>query len=158
MLTEKEISSSFQEIKDLFENYEDNLARKEINKLLLSNAGHEIKNKVRVFIPHISVPDFSSMKDSFSYQDVMKEPKLYEGCFVRWKGRVSNVKVSEKEISFDFLVGYVDQRVLEGILRAHIEFSSKIDPAFAYEVIGKIILVDEKTIRLKITSLHELGV
>lgn len=158
MLTEKEITASFQLIKDLFEKYEDNLARKEINRLLLSNAGHEIKDKLLIFLPHISTPDFSSMKDSFTYQEVIKDPRLYEGCFVRWKGRVSNVKITDKEISFDFLVGYQDQKVLEGILRARMNFSSKVDPAFAYEVIGKIVPIGDKSIELKITSLHELGI
>jgi hypothetical protein len=157
MFSDKEIRTIFSRIKDLFEGYEDNLARKEINRLLLSNAGKSIKEKIRLFLPHIKAPDFVTLKESFTFQEVIKEPALHEGCFVRWKGRVSNIKAGEKEITFDFLVGYHDQKVLEGIIPARMDFAAKLDPAFAYEIIGKILLRGEKSFGLSIVSLRELG-
>jgi transcriptional antiterminator len=157
MLTEKEIKEIFQQIKDLLQKYEDTIARREMNRLLLSNADRNVKEKVRALLPYMKEPTFLTLEKSFTYQEVMKEPRLYEGCYVRWKGRVTNVRVTEKEILFDFLVGYHDQKVLEGIVPVVLKFSAKVDPSFAYEVLGEI-LVREQGIQLRGISIHELGV
>lgn len=159
MLSAPEIREAFQNIKRLLEEYKDNQARKEINRILLSNASRQVKDRVRIFIPHIKAPNFITMNDTFTFQDVSRNVALYEGCFVRWKGRVTNLKTTEKEITFDFLSGYHDQKVLEGIIPAKLEFPVKIDPAFAYEIIAQIVPAakNEKGFSLKIASIHEMG-
>lgn len=157
MLSEGEIRRSFEEIKQLFEKYEDNLARREINRLLLSNAGRMIKDKVGLFIPYIRTPNFADFPESFSFQEVMSSPALHEGCFVRWKGRISNIKITDKEITFDFLAGYHDQKILEGIVPARMDFAARLDPAFAYEIIARIVPKGGNALSLKIESIHELG-
>jgi tetratricopeptide (TPR) repeat protein len=156
MMTEQEIRTTFENIKDLFDRYEDNLARREINRLRLSNAGRAVKNKIQAFIPYIRTPTFAAFPESFTYQEVVKDPLLYEGCFIRWKGRISNIVVSEKRITFDFLVGYQDQKFLQGIVPARMDFAANLEPAFAYEVIGRITPASPG-ITLQIVSLHELG-
>jgi tetratricopeptide (TPR) repeat protein len=156
MMTEQEIRTTFESIKDLFDRYEDNLARREINRLLLSNAGRAVKNKIQAFIPYIRTPTFAHFPESFTYQEVVKAPLLYEGCFIRWKGRISNVVISEDLITFDFLVGYQDQKFLQGIVPARMDFAAKLEPAFAYELIGRVAPASPG-ITLQILSLHELG-
>ncbi len=157
MLSEKEIRSSFEKIKDLFEKYRDNEARREINRLLMSNAGRAIKDKVGLFLPYIRTPNFADFPRSFTYQEVADAPLLHEGCFVRWKGRVSNVRISDTEITYDFLAGYEEQKVLYGIVPARMTFAAKIDSSFAYEIIGKIVPKSDKAFSLEIVSIHELG-
>ncbi|MCX7787056.1 MAG: tetratricopeptide repeat protein [Spirochaetes bacterium] len=157
MLTQKEISESFQRIKELLQEYRDTEARIEMNRLLLSNATRDVKEKVRALLPYLREPTFLTLKTSVSYQEVMKDPALYEGCYVRWKGRVTNLRISEKEITFDLLVGYQDQRILEGIVPVTLRFSAKVDPSFAYEVLGEILLKGN-SIQLRGVSLHELGI
>jgi len=159
MLSAPEIREAFQNIKRLLEEYKDNLARREINRILLSNASRQVKDRVRIFIPHIKAPNFITMNETFSFQDVSRNVALYDGCFVRWKGRITNLKISDKEITFDFLSGYHDQKVLEGIIPAKLDFSVKIDPSFAYEIIAQVVPVpkNDKGFTLKIASLHELG-
>jgi hypothetical protein len=158
MLTEQEVRVIFDKIKDLFDTYEDNLARREINRLLLSNASQNIKNKVRSLIPFIRTPTFADFSGSFSYQDVMKDPLLYDGCFVRWKGRISNISISNKRIDLDFLAGYDDQKVLQGIVPSWMEFAANLEQSFAYEIIGKVAIPPGRPgIVLQILSLHELG-
>ncbi len=157
MLTQKEISESFQRIKDLLHDYRDTEARVEMNRLLLSNASRDVKEKVRALLPYLREPTFLTLKSSVSYQEVMKDPNLYEGCYVRWKGRVTNLRISDKEITFDLLVGYQDQRILEGIVPVTLQFSAKVDPSFAYEVLGEILLKGN-SIQLRGVSLHELGI
>ena len=99
------------------------------------------------------------MDESFTFQEVVRNIQLYSNCYIRWKGRLTNLKITEKEISFDFLVGYQDQKVLEGIIPAKLDFSAKVEPSFAYEILAQIIPTtgNEKAFSLKITSLHELG-
>jgi hypothetical protein len=158
MLTEQEVRTTFEKIKTLFDTYQDNLARREINRLLLSNAGQAVKNKVRAFIPFIMTPTFADFPASFTYQDVMADPALYEDCFVRWKGRISNINIAQNRIDLDFLVGYEDQKVLQGIVPAWMEFAASLEQTFAYEIIGRVTLASGRSgILLQIFSLHELG-
>jgi hypothetical protein len=158
MMTEQEVRVIFDKIKDLFDTYQDNLARREINRLLLSNAGQSVKNKVRAFISFIRAPTFADFSGSFTYQDIMKDPLLYEGCFVRWKGRISNVNISENRINLDFLAGYDDQKVLQGIVPSWMDFAVTLEQSFAYEIIGKVLVSSNRPgIVLQILSLHELG-
>ena len=158
MLTEKEIRDGFESIKNHLDKYEDNLARREINRLLQSNASGLVKNKARSFMAFITLPTFSNFTESFSYQEVAAQPYLYEGCFVRWKGRVSNVAVKPERINMDFLVGYTDQKVLLGIVPAWMEFAATLQADFAYEIIAKVVLASGKPgMMLQITSLRELG-
>ncbi|MDR2589254.1 MAG: hypothetical protein LBC67_07495 [Spirochaetales bacterium] len=157
MLTEQEIRSSFESVKSFLDRYEDNQARREINRLLLSNAGRGVKSKASAFIPFIQTPTFANFPDSFSFQEVRANPALHEGCFVRWKGRISNVVVEEKRITFDFLVGYADQKILEGIVPAELDFAARLEAAFAYEIIGRVVTAKSGGLALNILSLHELG-
>jgi hypothetical protein len=158
MLTEQEVRTTFGKIKELFDLYQDNLARREINRLLLSNAGQTVRDKARSLIPYITVPTFANFPSSFTYQDVMADPALYEGCFVRWKGRISKIEITQNRINLDFLVGYDDQKVLLGIVPAWMEFAAALEQTFAYEVIGRIALSQRQPgIMLQIISLHELG-
>ncbi|MDR1316242.1 MAG: hypothetical protein LBK13_05135 [Spirochaetales bacterium] len=158
MLSEQEVRVLFDKIKDLLDIYEDNLARREINRLLLSNAGGNIKNKVRTLLPFIRTPTFADFSGSFTYQDVMKDPLLYNGCFVRWKGRISNIIISDQRINLDFLAGYDDQKVLLGIVPAWMEFAANLEQSFAYEIIARVAVPSEQPgIALQILSLHELG-
>ncbi len=157
MLTEKEVRESFDHIKRLFETYRDNEARREINRLLLSNARRGVKDKAALFIPHIRTPSFADFGESFSHQEVAGFPPLYEGCFVRWKGRVSNLRVTDREMFFDFLAGYEDQKVLHGIVPARIGFAAPVDPAFAYEIIAKVVVKTPGAFSLDVVSIHRLG-
>lgn len=157
MLTEQEIRESFDNIKGLFDQFRDNEARREINRLLLSNARREVKDKAALFIPHIRTPSFADFNGPFTFQEVSAQPEVYEGCFVRWKGRISNLVISEKEIRFDFLVGYQDQKVLEGIVSARLGFATSMDPAFAYELIGKLVLRKTEGFDLDVISIHKMG-
>ncbi len=137
--SDKEIRKIFETIQKNFESYNDNLAMRDINKLLLSNADNNTKEKVKLLSSYIRVPDFSSLKTNFTYREFIKNPKLYNNCYVHWKGRLSNLVVTESLISFDFLVGYDDKKVLEGIIPVTLNFGARINSDFPIEVLGKIV-------------------
>ncbi len=155
-MEEKEIEKIYGRIVEHFHQYEDNLAQREINRLLMSNASKEVKGKLRILEGYIRTPTFSSITTNFSYKEVSKNPELYESCFVLWKGRVSNLRVDEDAIRFDFLVGYETEKVVEGIIPVVVPFAVDIDPAYPIEVLGRIEL-RENGIRLKTESVHQFS-
>ena len=68
----------------------------------------------------------------------MRDPGLYDGCYVEWKGRIANpVQAEDGSISFDLLEGYDTKIVLEGIVRVYIPESrtrQSIDGTMVYIV------------------------
>jgi len=152
--SDKEIRKIFETIRKNFENYNDNLAMRDINKLLLSNADNSTKAKIKLLTSYIRVPNFTSLKTNFTYQDFIKNPKLYNNCYINWKGRLSNLVVTESLISFDFLVGYDDKKVLEGIIPVTLKFGARINSDFPIEVLGKIV-ENSNIFAIEAVSVHQ---
>jgi tetratricopeptide (TPR) repeat protein len=152
--SDKEIRKIFDSIRKHFDSFHDNLAMKEINRLLLSNADTVTKQKVELLATYITVPGFSTLKTNYSYQEFVQEPELYNNCYVHWKGRLSNLIVSEKVIKFDFLVGYDDRKVLEGIIPVILNFGARINSEFPIEILGKIVM-NEGEYGIEAVSIHQ---
>ncbi len=153
-LTEKELEKLLVGIRDNFNHFEDNSARLKINQILLSNADIKIKNQVKLLGGYLKEPSFATLKTNYSYQDFLKDPLLYENCYVIWKGRVSNLIVTEESITFDLLVGYESGKILDGIVPVILNFGVKIDTALPVEVLGKITFKDSKLF-LQGVSIHQ---
>ncbi len=152
--SDKEIRKLFESIRKYFDSYHDNIAMREINRLLLSNADNATKQKAELLSSYISVPGFTTLKTNFSYQEFKAEPKLFENCYVHWKGRLSNYILTEDLIMFDFLVGYDEKKILEGIIPVILDFGARIDSNFPIEVLGKITET-EKGYTLEAVSVHQ---
>ncbi len=152
--TNKELRKLFETIRHYFDTYQDNLAMREINRLLLSNADNETRTKALLLEKYITIPGFTTLKNNFTYQEFVKEPELYLNCYVIWKGKLSNLLVTENLISFDFLVGYEDEKVLEGIIPVTLNFGARIDTTLPIEVLGKIVSTDSEII-LEAVSIHQ---
>jgi tetratricopeptide (TPR) repeat protein len=120
VLTEKQALDSFERAKDYFQAYRDNAALVEINRLLGSNASAGVKEKARSLRAFVGKPDFRTVKDAPSYAEVQADPSLYDGCTVIWKGMAANVRQEGQTVLFDFLVGYQDKKLLEGLVSASI--------------------------------------
>jgi hypothetical protein len=155
VLTKKEIMNTFSSAKEYFNRYRDNLAQREINRLLYSNASEMVKEKARLLMDHLKAPTFTSLKTSFSYNEVMEDPHLYRNCYVIWKGRVSNINIGTDVITFDFLVGYHEEKVLQGIIPVKLHFGADIEPTFPLEILGQIKVDDRMW--LKGISIHKLA-
>ncbi len=152
--TDKEIRKLFETIRHYFDTYQDNLAMREINRLLLSNADEDTRTKALLLAKYITVPGFTTLKNNFSYQEYIKEPELYLNCYVHWKGKVSNLLVTENEIRFDFLVGYEDEKVLEGIIPVSLDFGARIDTTLPIEILGKLTNTGSEIV-LTAVSIHQ---
>lgn len=158
VMSADEIRDTFELIGRYFNEHRDNEARREINRVLHSNAQQELKERARMLSDYLRTPSFTDLEpeDSFSYDEVMSEPRLYDRTFVRWRGRVANLETNEEDIRFDFLVGYEDERVLEGIVPARVSFSARVEPAMPVELIGQVI-INNGISALEVTSIRRIS-
>ena len=116
-LTDKEINKAYEDARKYAVEHRDNAALVEINRIASSNASSVIKAKAET-LKSTLFPDiigFDNLKDNYSYEQVVKDPVLYSGCYVAWDGRIANPKVMDNGfISFTLLVGYVNKRDMIG--------------------------------------------
>ncbi len=139
VLTEKEIIQLMDEAKVQFNRFNDNTVQQIVNKLKNSNASETVRQKALMLEKYLRRPDFTNFQEHISYEEVMKDPLLYENCYVRWKGKVSNLEITASEIQFDFLVGYQDNKILKGIVPVHFDFAVSLEQGSPVEIIGKIV-------------------
>jgi tetratricopeptide (TPR) repeat protein len=140
ILTEKEVRSTFKKARNELLAFHDNRAAVEINRLLLSNAASPVKERARMLKGFITQATFDTLRDGYPYSVVVKQPALYEGCSVDWKGKVANLAIGTDAITFDLLVGYDQERELEGIVRVSLPFAAEMHDGDAVEVLGQVAL------------------
>ena len=138
VLTEKEVRQVFQKARGLLLQYRDNLATVEINRILLSNAALAIQERARLLKGFVTQPTFDTLRDSFPYAKVVTQPALYDGCSVKWKGKIANLRTAKDAMSFDFLVGYDQEKELEGIVPVSLPFAVQLENGIALEVLGQV--------------------
>jgi tetratricopeptide (TPR) repeat protein len=144
ILTKSQVEQSFSKAQTEFQRFNDNAAQLEINRILNSNAAVSVKQKARELMTYLAEPSFDSIKNSFSYTDVSKEPVLYTDCWVLWSGRVSNITVTDTITRCSLLIGYEDMKNIEGIVPLQLPSSILIDPEKPVSVLAKIIFPDGK--------------
>ena len=156
VLSEKEIEDTFRAAKRLFSQFRDNLAQREINRILGSNASIAVKEQVRTIARYISVPNFTTMRDVFDYETVQEDPFLYADTFVIWSGKISNLSITNERILFDLLVGYEENEVLLGVVPVTLSFAALLNQGDAIEVLGRVQVDADLSIVLSGISIHKL--
>ncbi|MBN2652721.1 MAG: tetratricopeptide repeat protein [Spirochaetales bacterium] len=160
-MSEEQIKYHYNLCLRYFDKRHDNLARIEFNRLLHSNASEDIKNRVKTMDSMITVPDFNTFKDNHDYSVVINPsdkyaPYVYDRIFVTWKGRISDIEVFKEKIKFNFLIGYHDKKIVEGIVAAETAFAQEIDNRFGYEILGQIIVNQDASLFLRVISLRKI--
>lgn len=155
LLTRDEVEQSYAKVIEYYDSYKDNLAQREVNRLLHSNASAEIKSKVELLQGYFKKPDYLDFYTDFTYTQAAEDPKLYQNCYVLWSGRVSNLKVLDDRIEFLFLVGFEKETSLEGIIPAHVDYAVDVDPEMAVEILGRLEWVDRK-LGLKVETIRHI--
>ena len=138
ILTSRQILDSYESIKSYFNQYRDNAAQVEINRLLNSNASASVRKKVMMLMDYLSEPGFDTIKDNYSYSQVRAEPVLYLNCWVVWKGMATNIVRTDNSTDFNFLVGYDRNSDLEGVVRVHFPRALSFDQEQPFELLGQI--------------------
>jgi hypothetical protein len=150
----------YEEGRRLFIEGRDDAAKRAFNRLLESNASEAIKNKARILISYAEIPGFDTLRDRFTYAEVIRDPALYRDCHVIWRGMATNLKTPEDGTGFDFLVGYDTRSTLEGIVPVAFDFSVSVNLERPLEVLGRIVPVSTpkgEDIRLEGVALHQAG-
>ncbi len=155
VLTEKDALSTFESAKKLFNDYRDEAALVEVNRLLLSNASRQVKTKAEALARYTREPSFVSMPDRFTFADVNAFPRLFNGVAVIWKGLPANIENSESGTNFDLLVGYHDKRKLDGIVSVRALFELRLPPDRPVEVLARVMATSGGFI-LECVAVHEL--
>lgn len=156
-LTSREVQQLFSQVGDYFNAGRDNMVRRELNRITLSNAAPDIKARAEMLRDYLKVPDFSNFQDDFSYSEVDRDPVLHEHVFVRWRGRIANIDVGTERIRFDLLVGYHTGQIVEGIVPVELDFAVLLDDTNAIEVIGRIELDSAGAVLVRGTSIRMLS-
>jgi tetratricopeptide (TPR) repeat protein len=141
ILTEKQVLAFYERARNYFNNYDDNNARIEINRIMRSNASAPIKNKTGILLHYIDENKigFDTLKTNFSYADVSKTPPLYAGCYVIWSGVAANISAEASSTSFDFLIGYENRSNITGIVRVRCPFAATLSSEIPLELLGRIV-------------------
>jgi tetratricopeptide (TPR) repeat protein len=155
ILSEKDALATFESAKKLFNDYRDEAALVEINRLLLSNASRQVKAKAEALARYAREPSFISMPDRFAFTDVDAFPRLYDGVAVIWKGLPANIENVEVGTHFDLLVGYHDKRKLDGIVAVRAPFELRLPPDRPVEVLARVKATSGGFI-LECVAVHEL--
>lgn len=156
ILTSREIESSWLRSRNYFQDWRDNAAQVEVNRLLGSNASAAVKQKARLLMTWFTMPGFDTLKDNYTYAEVNEDPYLYLDCWVIWKGMATNLKETPGALSFDFLIGYDTRNRLEGVLPVIFDGGSPVDTDTPLEVLGKLTL-DNGRLSLQVKAIHQTG-
>ncbi|MFP4643224.1 MAG: tetratricopeptide repeat protein [Spirochaetales bacterium] len=156
-LSDSEIEATFDRMREYFLDERDNMANREINRILHSNATSELKTRAKTLQGYLKAPSFADFSDGFSYEQVTSDPWLYDGAHVRWRGRPSNVDINEERIAFDFLVGYEDGRELDGVVPTEFDFAVRMDSSYVVEILARVEREDGEEIALQGVSSRVLG-
>jgi len=154
LLTEQQLEESLRSAQNYLLEYRDNWARREVNRILLSNASEEVRNQALRLGRYQRQPDFTNFTDNPQYAEIRNFPPLYEGVYVRWRGSIANLRISD-EIRFDFLVGYHTRQVTEGIVPVVVPFATNVQNGSALEIIAEVMLQDSDWY-LRVSSLRPL--
>jgi len=127
-MNDSELTKTLRKALRYYQAYNDNKARYELNKIKYSNAAEDIRMKAIGLITSLGDATIENIETDYTYADVSVSPWLYEGCFVLWQGMTANVVFDDDDISFDFLVGFEDGKVLEGKVPVRLPFLAVMEP------------------------------
>ena len=154
ILTRSQVLEDYNEAVKLFADYRDEAARVYLNRIIESNAADAIKNRARLLISFMETPGFDTLKDRFSYSEVIRDPFVYRDCHVIWRGMATNLVVEQNHTSFDFLVGYDTRRTMEGIVQVDYDFAIPVNPERPLEILGRVIPVSsERELKISIQGI-----
>ena len=156
VMKEGEVRQTFQRAKSELLSFRDNLAVVDINRLLLSNAAPAVKERARMLKGFVTPPSFDTARDLYTYASVSHQPVLYDGAAVVWKGKVANLATSKTQITFDLLVGYDQEKELQGIVPVTLSFAADLGNGDAVQVLGQLTATGS-TMALTGISLHRIS-
>jgi hypothetical protein len=157
MLSEREVQQLFAKVKRDLLMYRDNLAAMDANRILLSNAAPAIRERVRLLKGFVTQASFDTIQDAPSYATVSAQPALYDACSVLWRGKIANLKVGKDAIAFDLLVGYDQEKELQGVVPVTLPFAVDLIDGGSLEILGQVLSKTGADLALLGIAVHKLA-
>ncbi len=149
-LSSRDVQNSFNLAKKYLAAERDNAVQVEVNKILNSNAADFVKDKAKKIQSLLKEPTFDSLKDNYSYEEILENPVLYENCFVIWDGSAAKIIRSEDgNSSCTFFVNYLpDEKKFDVSGTVQVVFDRdhqvNISEGKAVRILSKIVIDDKK--------------
>jgi len=143
VLSPRQAIDTYDRALSLFSAHRDEAARIHLNRILGSNAADGLKNRARLMLSLLETPGFDTFRrdDNVSHAQAWQDPPLHQGVHVIWRGIASNVSITDRETSFDFLLGYDAPRIVEGIVPVVFDHAIPL-PGDPLEVLGRIVPIE----------------
>ncbi|MBN2325498.1 MAG: hypothetical protein JXQ30_17370 [Spirochaetes bacterium] len=157
--SEEEISRAFVQVKKHIYKGRTNSAIMLLNRIMNSNASPLVKERFEILYEFIDPPDPLAIDYNPHYHEIIREPEIFKGVWVLWKGRVANLDKGGDSAHFDLLVNYEGQDTIEGIAHVDIDGVYRIQNRQSVEVFGYYTGYDSDTGKLLIHGmlLRDLG-
>ncbi len=152
VLSEEDVKKLIRQARQYIYDNRPNRAIMTINKILNSNASVEDKERVRFLMEFINPPDPITIDYNPQYKEVIQRPYIYEGCWVVWKGSVANLKRSQSSTTFDLMVSYVDEEIIEGVVRVKFDSFVHIQPSESVRIFGRLHIKSKPVLMIKING------
>ena len=149
LLTDKQITESYDKAIAAFQAENDNAAQVELNRIMNSNAAFSIKQKSQVFMGYLKDATFDTIQkiqENYTYEEVCSDVPLYLDCVVSWAGRIANERVAGESYACDLLVGYETMKRAEGMVPVYFEKGPEpaIDGNKPVRILAKVSLREGK--------------
>jgi len=140
--SEKEIKEKFNLIKTYIFDEKAVEAQININQIKLSNASGIVKAKVDMLGSFINQPDYATFKNVVTFNDFIKDKKLYDKVYISWEGRVVNHSLYKDKIAFDFVIGNETKGTIDAIIPVVFNKAIIVDNNQKVKVFGQIVTTD----------------
>lgn len=110
-----EIINDFNKAKILIKNEKYNEAIIIINKIANSNANYRVKERNEFLQKFISGIEYKNY-NPIPIEKVLQKPYLYKGSFVKWKGKIANLKSKDNKLQFNLLIDYKNDYKFSGVI------------------------------------------
>lgn len=111
-----------------------------LNRIIGSNAGLAVRDRAEYLVRYIRGVEDRPATD-IPYAAIAKEPRLYTGCMIRWKGAIANYREKKGKSSFTLLVDYRDGRMAGAVEVFLPEIKNSLSNGKAVEVKGVFVNV-----------------
>ncbi len=116
----EEVINDFKKAKSLIKNEQYNDALIMLNKIQNSNANYRVKERLNFLFKFISDIEYRNYEE-IPASKVFKAPYLYKGVFVKWKGKITNLRKKENKLMFNLLIDYKKDDIFSGIIDVYSE-------------------------------------
>ena len=157
VLTSTQVINEYNTARGFFTEFRDEAARVRLNLILESNASEPVKNRARLLMSYLQEPGFDTLRDRFTYNEVIADPFLYRDVHIIWRGMATNLNAGNESTTFDFLVGYDTRQVVEGIVQVTYNFAIPLNVERPVEILGRIIPLSDDRIQIQGIAINQAG-